>query len=396
LTDRKIEDFSVFWKQKPSYNFNHGSFGATPQVILDRQAAWEASFNADREYFYHHDIPEALGRSKAIVAQFVGASIDDLVFVDNATDAMNTVIKSLALGAGDDVVITSFIYGPFDTLLQEISRRNKFNVIKAVLPYPPQSDEDLIDPVLTAVTPATRLVIIDHISSPTGIIMPVKKIVAALNKRGIDCFVDGAHAPGQIPVNVTDIGAAYYTANHHKWICAPIASGFLHVRKDRQDPIMPAVGSSLAGQNTPFARRFDWIGTKGTSSAVMVGETIDYMGSLHPQGWAGIYKRNHEVTMAARDLIMNRLDCDDTYPEHMIGNMLTIRIKDMCFPPEIEQLPPSYRLYELMVKEFGFGPYAMPSDGSYLLRLSVPLYLNLPDFEVLAEALQSVIVRYGK
>lgn len=394
------QDSSAAWGNTPT--FNHGSFGSTPTEILKRHQALLAEFNADRESFvWEKGWSQGGGQletSRKTLATFVGTQADNLALTDNVTDSFNAVLHSLPLKEGDEILVNSHNYSLYFPLLEEWSKRRGFKVVKADVPYPPQNDDQIVESILAKVSDKTKLALVDHISSPTAIIFPVKRLVTELNKRGVDTFVDGAHAPGQIPLNIDDIGAAYYAGNNHKWLCAPASSGFLQVRKDKQDLILPAVGSYAATRDMPFAARFSYTGTRDRTPMALIPETIEYMASLNPKGWEGIFERNHALAVAAREVLCDKLGIEKPVPDSMIGTMFTLPIGILNFPDEIEKLGGTKRFRTAIMKRAGFGAYALPypSEGSpYLLRVCAHLYNNIEQYHALADAVAKVVQEYG-
>lgn len=386
------ENLRERWSLSQGVNINHGSFGATPKAILERQAKMSADINSNREGFIWGAALESSALARAKIAAFIGADAEDTVFVDNATEGFNTVIRSLPLGPGDEVLVTDHIYANFPPPLAWLAKRQGFEVRTVKIPYPPQDPEQIKDTILSAVTDKTKLVVIDHISSATAILFPVMEIVAALNERGVDTFVDGAHAPGQVSLNMKDIGAAYYTGNHHKWVCAPWSSAFLHVRKDRQENIMPVVASGWAKPDNPFAERFAWQGTRDFTARLCVPETIDYMASLHPGGWHGIIKRNHDMAVRVRDSLCGALKIPKPCPDDMFGSMFTLPLGPLEFPEEKEQ---PGNLYSIMEKKYGHRAYAAHFNGQYLLRVSCHLYNEEKDYKRLPDVIRRLIKEHG-
>lgn len=384
----KPDDYRPLWDMGHTININHGSFGGTPRAILEKQVKLAAAINANREDFVWNGVHERTAAARAKVAAFIGADAEDTVFVDNATEGFNTVLRSLPLGRGDEILVTDHIYANFPAPLAYLAKRQGFEVRTVKIPYPPQGPEQIKDAVLSAVTDKTKLVVVDHISSATAIIFPVKEIVAALNERGIDTFVDGAHAPGQVPLNMKDIGAAYYTGNHHKWLCAPWSSAFLHVRKDRQDDIMPVVASGWAKPENPFAERFAWQGTRDFTARLCVPDTIDYMAGMHPDGWPGIMTRNHELAVRVQDFLCAALKIPKPCPDEMFGSMFTLPLGALEFPEEKEK---PGNLYSIMEKKYGHRAYAAHFNGQYLLRVSCHLYNNEKDYERLPDVVRRLM-----
>lgn len=379
------------WRFRRAMNVNHGSFGATPLEIRRRQAAMRDAFDDCRDDFIFGEAQALIAAGRARVAGFIGADPADVVFVDNATDGFNAVLKSVSLGPGDAVLYTSHIYSNFPPVLGEEAARRGFELVTAAIPYPPRSAEEIVAAVLAKVHPGVRLAVIDHITSPTAVLFPVREIVAALAERGIDTFIDGAHAPGQVAVDVGAIGAAYYTGNHHKWLCAPVASGFLHVRRDRQDAIMPAAGSGDACRDVAFDERFSWTGTRDLTPRLLVADTIDYMASLHPDGWDGIMRRNHELAVRAQALFHDRLGTEPAYSSALFGSMVTVPLGALRFDEETEALAPTRRLHHMLDARAGMSACAIPFGGTYLLRLSCHLYNGDADYEGLADAVADLV-----
>ncbi|PJB70564.1 MAG: aminotransferase [Alphaproteobacteria bacterium CG_4_9_14_3_um_filter_47_13] len=391
----RSENYKSLWEFGRDVNVNHGSFGATPRVILEKQAEISREFNSCRERFIWHGGLDRVAAAKDRVADFIGAAHEDVVFVDNATDGFNTVLKSVPLGTGDELLVTSHTYSNFPPVMKEEAEKRGFKIVVVDIPYPPKDEQQIIDAILAKTSDRTKLAFIDHISSPTALIFPIKDIVKALEQKGIDTFVDGAHAPGQVPLDMKDIGAAYYTGNHHKWLCAPVASAFLYVRSDKQDLIVPAVGSGAATRDHPFQDRFGWVGTKDPSSRLCVPETIDYMASLHPQGWAGIMKRNHDLAVRARDIICSRLNIEKPCDDRFFGSFFTVPVGKLTFDAETEKKPALFRVFDLMEERYGFGAYTVEFEGQTLLRVSCQLYNEEQDYEILADKVMEVVKEFG-
>ncbi len=383
------------WQFSRYTSLNHGSVGTTPTEILKNRAALEGYINSAREAFIRKgEYQQMLDRSHGAVCDFVGADTQDLVLTDRVTDSLNTVMKSLTLGAGDEVLITSHMYPSYPGMLEGLAQRQGFKVVKADVPYPVESDDQIVAVILDKVSGKTRIAIIDHISSPTGIIFPVKRIVDELGRRGVDVFIDGAHAPGQIAVDVEDIGAAYYAGANYKWLCAPLTSGFLHVRRDRQDHIIPAVGSGDARYDVPFQQRFGWQGVMDPVPRIMVADTIEYMASLHPEGWPGIYRRNHELALKARELVCSRLGLDKPCPDHMVGTMFTIPLRGLKFDHAALQKSVINRGYDFMTDRHNLEVYFSEIGNLYLPRVSCHLYNKSEDYQRLTDAMEDFVRVY--
>ncbi|MCA9661874.1 MAG: aminotransferase class V-fold PLP-dependent enzyme, partial [Myxococcales bacterium] len=207
------------WTLDPAITFlNHGSFGACPRVVLDAQQALREELEREPVRFFVRELPGRLDAARERLAAFVGADPADLVFVRNATEAVNAIVRSLDLQPGDHILTTDHAYNACRNVLEYVAERRAARVNVATIPFPIASPAQATAAILAAVTPQTRLALIDHVTSPTGLVLPIAEIVAALAERGVDTLVDGAHGPGMIDLDLEAIGAAYYTGNLHKWV----------------------------------------------------------------------------------------------------------------------------------------------------------------------------------
>jgi isopenicillin-N epimerase len=257
-------------------------------------------------------------------------------------------------------------------------------VVVAPVPFPLWSDDQIVDAVLGAVTPSTRLALLDHVSSPTALVFPLRRLVAALEAQDVDCVVDGAHAPGMLPLDLAALDAAYYTGNCHKWLCAPKGAGFLFARSDRQEGLVPPVISH--GLNAPrddrsrFHLLFDWAGTVDPSPWLCVPDAIATLEGLIPGGLAALRARNHELAVAGRTLLCERLGIAPPCPEPLLGSMASIPLG----PGDPFALAQAlYHKHKIEVPVFPW-----PTRGERMLRISAQSgYNTLEDVERLAKAL---------
>ena len=292
------------WGLDPGIDhLNHGSFGAAPSVVLAAQRAWIDRLEADPTRFVSLELEPALDATRAALGAFVQADPDDLALVANATTGVNTVLRSLepTLRSGDELVTTDHAYNAVKTAMESVADRTGARIVTAPVPFPVEGPEVVVSAVLARVGPRTRLVLLDHITSATALIFPIEELVAELARRGIDTLVDGAHAPGQLDLDLERLGAAYYTGNLHKWVCAPKGAAFLHVRRDRQSLIRPL--SISHGANSPrtdrsrFRLEFDWTGTADVSAWLVVPDAIRFGEELVAGGWAALRKRNRTLCL---------------------------------------------------------------------------------------------------
>jgi isopenicillin-N epimerase len=373
---------------------NHGSFGACPKPILKLQADLRRQMEAEPVQFLWRRYEERLEPARRQVARFVGARPQDLVFVTNATSGVNAVARSLKLMPGDEVLTTSHDYNACRTVLVEVARRAGAKLVAAQVPFPLGSADQVVEAVVDAVTRRTRLAMLDHITSSTGLVFPVARLVRELAGRGVETLVDGAHAPGMVPLDLSRLGAAYYTANLHKWACAPKGAAFLRVREDKQRDLQPAIISH--GNNTPrpgysaFQDRFDWAGTFDPTAWFCAGEAIRWLGELLPGGWRELRERNHRLAVTARRLLCESLGVKPPCPEQMLGAMATLPL-----PERFQAVPRSgkidveqQRLYDRFRIEVPLMRFGRPERRYF--RISAHIYNSMPDYEYLAEALSGL------
>ena len=322
--------FVHHWTLDPDVVFlNHGSFGACPRAVLDEQQRLRARLEARPVRFFMDEVEPLLAEARAELGAFIGADPQDLAWVRNATGAVNAVLRSLNLREGDEVLTTDHAYNACRNAIEARAAR----VVVAEIPFPVASPDQVVDAIVRRANPRTRLALIDHVTSPTALVFPVERIVRALAERGVDTLVDGAHAPGMLPIDLRALGAAYYTGNCHKWLCAPKGAAFLHVRPDRQERVRPSTISHGANADlqgrTRFRVEFDWTGTDDPTPPLCVPAAIRFLGSLLPGGWTELMQRNRRLALDARALLCEKPPA----PDSMIGSMAAVPIPDADGPP---------------------------------------------------------------
>jgi isopenicillin-N epimerase len=327
------------WALDPSVTFlNHGSFGACPPAVLDVQRRLRDRMEAQPVQFLARDLPGLLATARADLGAFLGAAPDDLAFVANATGAVNAVVRSLQFAPGDELLTDDHEYNATINVLRHVADRDGARVVVAEIPYPVAGAEAVGDALLGAVTERTRFALVSHVTSPTALVFPVERIVAALAERGVETLVDGAHAPGMLPLDLDRLGAAWYTGNLHKWVCAPKGAAFLHARRDRQPGIRPntishganapVVPDGTGGRVGPtrYRAEFDWQGTLDPTAWLAVPEALAFIASVLDGGWPAVMARNHELTLRARAALADVLGLDRGVPapETMLGSMVAL------------------------------------------------------------------------
>lgn len=372
------------WQLDDSIHFlNHGSYGATPRVVLQRQRALQDRLEAEPVRFMSRELEPLLDAARERLASFVGAQPSDLAFVTNATTGVNAVLSSLELSRGDELLTTNHGYNACTNALKAVAERAGAVVVVAKVPFPVTGADALFDAVLAAVTPKTKLVLLDQVTSPTALVFPIDRLVQALEPRGIPVLVDAAHAPGQVPLHLDVTGASFTTGNLHKWVCAPKGSAFLHVRRDWQPRVRPAVISH--GANSPRTDRsrwqleFDWTGTHDPSSYLCVPEALDFMERLVPGGWPALMARNHADAVAARAFLLDAMGGDAPCPPELLGAMASLFVPGA--PPD---------LGERLFHEFHIEVPVIPWGADTLVRVSLQRHVRPGDIPALARALQKL------
>jgi isopenicillin-N epimerase len=387
--------FAQHWDLDPEVVFlNHGSFGACPRVVLEAQQQWQRRLEREPVLFLHRELEQHLDAARAALAQFVGCQPDDLAFVTNATAGVNTVLRSIVFGPEDELLVTDHEYNACRNALDLIAQRTGARVVVAALPFPLQDAHEVVDAVLAYVSKRTRLLLIDHVTSPTGIVLPVEKIVPLMAQRGIDTLVDGAHAPGMLPLQLEKLGAAYYTGNCHKWLCTPKGSALLYVRRDRQALIRPLTISH--GANSPrtdrsrFRLEFDFTGTCDPTPWLCVPTALQFLGSLLPGGIAELQRHNHELAVRSRDKLCKAVGTEPPAPPAMLGSLASVLLRPSDAPasPPHGLDPLQVALWERHRIEVPVMRWAQPKLR--MLRISPQAYNSDAQYDFLADAVRAL------
>jgi isopenicillin-N epimerase len=391
------------WTLDPSVDYlNHGSFGATPRVVLEAQQAWRDRMETEPMRFMVRELEPALDHSKAVLGEFVGADPEDLAFVPNATTGVNAVLASLRFEPGDELLTIDHEYNAVRNAMAHIAERRRARVVTAVVPFPIGSADEVVQAVLSCVTPRTRLAVLDHVTSPTALVLPVERLVAELAARGVETLIDGAHAPGMLDLRVAELGAAFYAGNLHKWVCAPKGAGFLWVRRDRQAIVHPLTISHGANSQrvdrSRFRLEFDWTGTADPTAWLSVPDAIEFGERLLDGGWAALRGRNRALVLEGRDLVGSALGEKAAAPDGMIGSMASIPLPWERTPGVVQGVdlygdPVHGALLEAGLQTMVTPWPQRPEAGAWrrLIRLSAAAYNDRAQFERLAAVLPGVV-----
>src|SRR6185312_2432425 len=310
------------WLLDPNFvSVNHGSFGATPRVVLAAQQEWQRQMEAQPGRFFRREMPSALRRAASRLGAFIGADGSDVAFVDNATEGCNAALRSLRLGAGDEVVVLTHTYGAVRNTVRFVTERAGARMTEATVPFPRPDPDAIVNNVAAALTPRTKLAVIDHITSGSALVLPLERIVVACHTAGVPVLVDGAHAPGQVAVDMRAIGADWYIGNCHTWLCAQKGSAFLYAAPECQAELHPVTISHGLGQG--FLVEFDWTGTRDFSPFLCVDTAIDFHRRL---GGAALRARNVALAAEAAGLLARRLNTETGATGALAGSMGLVRL----------------------------------------------------------------------
>jgi len=389
--------FAQHWTLEPGLAFlNHGSFGACPRPVLEAQQELRDELERQPVEFFVRRLPDRLDAARARLATFLGTVPEALAAVPNATTGVNAILRSLDLGPGEELVTTDHEYNACRNALDYAAERSGARVVVVRVPFPCRGSGEVLEAVEAAVTVRTRLVLIDHVTSPTGMVLPVAELIRDLNRRGVDTLIDGAHAPGMLPLSLDDLGSAYYVGNCHKWICAPKGAGFVHARADRREAVRPLTISH--GANTPrpgrsrFHDEFDWMGTDDPTAFLVVPAAIEFMAAVLPGGWPEVRERNRGLVLEARDVLAAALGVEAPCPDEMIGSLAALPLPDGS--PD----PPESALYADPLQETLLRDHRIevpvvpwPAPPRRLVRVSAQLYNHREQYERLATALAATL-----
>ena len=367
------------WDLDPDFlTVNHGSFGATPKPVLAAQRSWQDRMERQPTRFMSTVLPGALREAAAAVGAFVNAPADQVVFVDNATTGCNAVLRSLRLGPNDEVVVVSHVYNAIRQTVRHVVEQAGARIVEAPVQLPDPTPDGIVGAIAAALTPRTRIAVIDHVTSPSALVLPVREIVAVCHAAGVPVLIDGAHAPGQIDLDLTAIGADWYVGNCHKWLCAPKGCAFLHAAAP--DGLHP--GTISHGYEQGFLAEFDWTGTTDPSRFLAVTAAIAFH---HRLGGPDLRARNTALAGEATALVARRLNTQPGAVGAMTAAMGVVRL------PVAEATAERALRIRGRLMDAGTDAPVHALDGALWLRLSAFAYNDLDDYERLAEIVSNIL-----
>lgn len=384
------------WRLDPGVLYlNHGTVGAPPIRVLEAQQRIRDEIERQPSRFLLRELSAVstgpsqrptprMREAAAAVASFVGSRAEDLVFVDNATAGANAVLRSLDWHAGDEVVLADVAYGAVILAARHATRRHGAEVRLFDLPYPIRDEQQVVDAFVAAIGPRTRLMVVDHIVAETAVILPVRAIADACRARGVAVLVDGAHAPGALPLDLPALGADWYTGNLHKWAMSPRSSAILWAPPERQHELHPPVISW--GLDQGFAEEFDLVGTRDPSPHLSAPAAIAFMNEL---GLDRMRAYNHELVWGAANALAARWGVALGVPERMVGCMASLPLPERAGSAR-EQ---ATAMRTALLYEDGIEAPIHAWRGRLWTRLSAQVYNEAADFERLGDAIDRRIGR---
>lgn len=387
------------WALDPSICFlNHGSFGATPRAVLAAQNRLRAQMESEPIRFFVEDFHELMDAARRAIGTFVGCPWTSVAPVTNATVAVATVIQALvdagAIGPGDEIVVNEHEYPACLNNIRRPAKRAGATVVSAPLPFPCPTEYAAAEAIMAKVSSKTRLVLVSHVTSPSGLVMPIARLVSELNARGILSLIDGAHAPGMLPgLSVEKLAPSFYTANMHKWVCSPKGSAFLYVREDLQQIMRPLALSNNAEKpragRSQFLTEFDFQGTADYTSFMAIPEALMFMSGLLPGGWPALMNHNHNLCIQGRNLLCERLDITPPAPDGMIGSICTLILPERFGPVPARATKYHDATQDDILQQYRIQVpfWGIPTSPARYMRISAQAYNSLAQYEYLADAL---------
>lgn len=364
---------------------NHGSYGATPRTVFEIYQGWQLQLERDPVDFINNQLPPLLKNARTALGRYLNANADDLAYVPNATFGLNVVAHALPLNPGDEVLTTDHEYGAINNLWSYVCRKRGASYRKQAVSFPAGSDAAIVEEIWVGITPRTKVIFLSHITSSTALRLPVEALCKRARAAGIVTVIDGAHAPGQIALDLDGLGADFYVGNCHKWLCSPKGAAFLYTRRERQALIEPLVIGWGWGEerkpspNSDYIQGLQWLGTNDLSAYLSVPAAIAFQAQ---HDWPQVRERCHRLLKTALQRASDLTGLSPLYPNHgrYYEQMAVIPL------PQIQDLAAfNARLYE----KYRIQIPCMEWNGRRFLRISVQAYNSEEDLEALVAALRT-------
>lgn len=368
---------------------NHGSFGAVPGPVFERYQEIQREFESNPVLYHGRRFNELMRGAREELGRYVNADPLDLVFVTNATVGVNIVTRSLKLDETCVVLTTDHEYGACDRMWEQLRRESRFTIERVVLPVPVISHEDVVQRIVAGFRPETSVLFISHITSPTALTLPIAEICREARSRGIITVVDGAHAIGQIPLDLQEIDPDYYTSNLHKWLCAPKGSAFLYARRDMQERLEPLVTSwgyePVSEYDSRFIGHHEYRGTREVAAALTTKAAVEFQEEYN---WPERRKEAHALVLKAREQLADRFGFEPIVPlDTPDPSAWLAQMSSHLLPETLDGFAFKERLYDEHRVEIPVFDW----NGRQTLRLSVQAYNTDGEIDRLMAAIEVVM-----
>ena len=367
---------------------NHGSYGACPAVVFERYQAWQRELESEPVEFLGRRFGSLMRAARTDLADFVGADPEDIAFVHNATTAINTVAQSLTLQPADEILSTNLEYGALDRAWAAVCARTGSRYIRRPISLPVTDRADLVEEIWSGFNERTRVLYLSHITSATGFALPVKELIARAKDEGLVVVVDGAHAPGQIPLNLEDLGADFYTGNCHKWMMTPKGCAFLYARREAQEKLRTLIVSwgDVAESDSSFIREFEYQGTNDISAFLSVSAAIRFM---RENSWDNVRTSCHELVNVYRAGMRGITGLPSLTPDTSEWYaQLSAHPMPPCDGPAFQRA--LFEEYSIEIPVMN-GP-----NGEHYLRISVQGYNTRDDVDRLLGAVRALLPQFAE
>lgn len=368
---------SEFYLEDGMTFLNHGSFGAVPRSVRVAQEEYRLQYERQPIRFAMRELPVLLRSTATTLGEFIGARGEDIVFVENASTGINAVVRSLFphFKHGDEILTTSQVYGAVRQTILYAAACTGARLVEVDVPFPVAHEDEIVAAFVAGISERTTLAVIDHITSPTGIIFPIEKMIAACKERGIAVLIDGAHAPGMVELNLDALGADWYTGNCHKWLFAPKGCAFLWTHPSRQAETHPTVISHK--YKVSYTEEFDWTGTQDFSAFLTVPNALEFYNN---HGGKALRERNHALAIEARNILSTAWNKPAPAPDAMLGFMAAIEAP-VSTPGTLEE---SLKLHDYLWDTHRIEVPVMPFNNTLWIRVSAQIYNVREEYETLA------------
>ena len=393
MTRPRRGELARHWILDPGTCFlNHGSFGATPVSVLEEQSRLRNLIESDPVRFFERDYTPLMKGAVGKLSDFINANPEGLVFVKNTTEGVNTVLRSLNLKPGDEIIVTNHSYQACWNAVDFVTERSDAKTVVVDIPFRVKNEGEVVDLIMDKITGKTVLAMIDTVTSATGLRMPFEKLVRDIQGVGVDVLLDAAHGPGIVPLDLIAMDAAYCTGNCHKWICTPKGSAFLHIREDRKSLVRPlsiSHGYSFEGTDQEkFEYEFGWPGTQDPTAWLCIPHAIEFLGSLLDGGWQEIMDHNRALAIQGRRILCRALGTSPPVPDSMVSSIAAVEMpgEGDVGPMSLEGDP----YHNFLLDEFGIQVPVFPwrHHNKRYIRISAQLYNHVEEYEFLADCLR--------